>query len=63
MCDFHRLLKFAAWTADDWIQYLHWLDCGNVAIVTAHNVVSLWNSRTGEKVKNVFCEVKCILYP
>ncbi|PNF20195.1 hypothetical protein B7P43_G16418 [Cryptotermes secundus] len=56
------LSTYASWAADDWIQYLHWLDCGNIAIVTAHNVVSLWNSRTGEKEREIFCEVNCILY-
>ncbi|XP_021924396.1 WD repeat-containing protein 6 isoform X2 [Zootermopsis nevadensis] len=60
--DNFKLSSFAAWAIDDWIQYLHWLDCDNIAIVTAHNVVSLWNSRTGEKVKEIFCEVKSILY-
>ncbi|XP_069695221.1 tRNA (34-2'-O)-methyltransferase regulator WDR6 [Periplaneta americana] len=60
--DSFKISRRVAWCADDWIQYLTWLECGNVVTVTAHNKISLWNGQTGQKLKNIHCQINCILY-
>ncbi|XP_046398639.1 WD repeat-containing protein 6 isoform X2 [Ischnura elegans] len=43
------------WKANDWIVYSKWLECGEIATLSAHNVVNVWNSYGAEKL-----EVKCL---
>ncbi|XP_068081687.1 tRNA (34-2'-O)-methyltransferase regulator WDR6 isoform X2 [Anabrus simplex] len=53
----------SSWSIDDWILCLHWLKGGiNLALVTANNVILLWNWKTRERVNMAYCEEKCILY-
>ena len=49
----------------DWIleaQWMHWEEA-TVAMVMAHNCVTLWNWQKGHAEVVVQSEVNCILYP
>ncbi|XP_063241176.1 tRNA (34-2'-O)-methyltransferase regulator WDR6 [Bacillus rossius redtenbacheri] len=51
------------WSALDWVLAAHWLegsDC--IAVLTAHNTVSLWDRSTRERVRTAHCEEKCLVY-
>lgn len=47
---------------NDWIQDILVLSNEECYVLTAHNVVKLWNFNVEERKKNFGCEEKCILY-
>ncbi|XP_071448159.1 tRNA (34-2'-O)-methyltransferase regulator WDR6 [Hetaerina americana] len=56
-----EITDVSTWKSDDWIVHSRWLVCDEVATLSAHNVVTIWNNG-GIKKFQIKCHDQSILY-
>lgn len=48
----------------DWVLCCHFVELSTqLAVLSAHNVLSFWDSRTGDCLFQAACAEQCLLYP
>lgn len=51
------------WVVGDWVWDICWTKNPNeVLVLTANNVVTLWNWKNQQNIKTSICQSKCLLY-
>lgn len=52
------------WFVDDWIWDVKWyVDTTEISVLTANNVITVWNWNIKSISEQVICKNKCLLYP